>query len=85
MGVYMPIIISAKLIAITTLLFVYFISPTVPSYMIIIIQLGYLMLIIFGRPHKKPLDTFRAICVEVGLLYVLVMRFTEVKVLAEYV
>jgi hypothetical protein len=84
-GIYMPIIFNARLIALTSLLFLYHITPTIPSYLIIIIQVGYVLLIVFGRPHKKGLDIFRAFCIEVGLLYLLVMRFTETKILAENV
>ena len=61
-GIYMPIVFNIRLVALTILLFVYHISPTVPSYLLIIIQIGYLLLIVFGRPHKKPLDIGRAIC-----------------------
>lgn len=81
----MPIIFNFRLIAQTSLLFVYHISPTVPSYLIIISQVGYLLLIVFGRPHKKVFDVCRAACLEVGLLYIFVVRFAEVKVIAEEV
>ena len=62
MGVYMPILFNIRLIALTILLFTFHITPTLPSYFIIIIQIGYLLFIIFGRPHKKPFDLFRAVC-----------------------
>ena len=85
MGVYMPIIFSIRLIALTTLLFAYHLSPVVPSYLIIIVQIGYIAFVAFGRPHKKGFDLFRACCVELGLLYIFVARFTETRVVAEYV
>jgi hypothetical protein len=62
-SLYMPIIFNLRLIAITILLFVYYITPTVPAYMLIIVQLGYFMLILFGRPHKKPIDLVRAVII----------------------
>jgi hypothetical protein len=85
MGIYMPIIFNARLILITTLLFVYQITPTIPSYFIIVTQLGYTLFVAFGRPHKKLFDILRSACLEIGLLYVLVGRFAETKILAEYV
>jgi len=62
-GIYMPILFSIRLVLLTTLLFVYHITPTLPSYLIIITQLTYLIFILFGRPHKKPFDLFRAIII----------------------
>ena len=85
MGVYMPIIFNIRLFSLTILLFAYHITPTVPSYFVIIIQIGYLLFIIFGRPHKKPFDTFRAGCLEIGMLYIFVARFSEIRLIAEYV
>ena len=63
MGVYMPIIFTTKLITLTILLFAFHISPTIPSYLIIITQIGYITFILFGRPHKKGFDIVRAACV----------------------
>lgn len=59
-GVYLPIIFNIRLIAMTVMFFVYYISPTIPSYLSVIVQLGYFLLILFGRPHKKVFDLFRA-------------------------
>ena len=81
----MPIIFNIRLISLTTLLFCYHITQSFIPYFIIIIQLSYLVFIMFGRPHKKPFDLFRALIIEVSLLYILVMRFVETKTLAEYV
>jgi hypothetical protein len=83
-GLYMPILFNLRLIILTTLLFAYHITPSLPSYFLIITQLTYLIFIVFGRPHKKPFDLLRVITIEVALLYVLVMRFVETKALAEY-
>jgi hypothetical protein len=85
MGIYMPIIFNARLITITILLFAYQITPIFPSYFIIVIQIGYLVFTLFGRPHKKPLDLFRSICTESALTYILLARFTEVTFLADFV
>lgn len=84
MGVYMPIIFSIKLITLTILLFAYHMSPMVPSYLIIITQVGYITFILFGRPHKKAFDIIRAACVEIALLYIFVVRFAETNFMAEY-
>ena len=84
-GVYAPLIFNIRLIAITVLLFVYHVTPTLISYFIVIVQVGYLAFILFGRPHKKPFDLMRSICVEVGLLYIFAMRFVEVNVLSNYI
>ena len=40
---------------------------------------------VFGRPHKKLFDLLRSMCLEIGLLYILIMRFVEIRILAEYV
>lgn len=82
----MPVIFNIKLVVITILFFIYHhVSKTVPQYCIFIVQFAYLLLIIFGRPHKKPVDLARSICLEVGLLYILVMRFVEVNYFELYV
>ena len=62
LGLYFPLLFNIRLIAISSLLFVYHISKTVPSYFIVIIQLAYLLLIIFGVPHRKMFDIIRSIC-----------------------
>lgn len=40
---------------------------------------GYVFFTLFGRPHKKLLDFGRSLWLEVGLLYILVMRFVEIE------
>ena len=75
LGVYCPIIFNVRLLAITTLLFTFHTTENLPGYFIIIIQVGYVLFVIFGRPHKKGFDVFRASCLEIGLLYVFVARF----------
>ena len=70
LGVYAPIMFNLRLITISALLYVYHITPTIPSYAIIIAQFGYLTFILFGRPHKKPFDLVRSVCLEIGLLYI---------------
>ena len=75
MGIYAPIFFNTRLIAVTILLFSFHFSKTVPSYSICILQIGYVLFILFGKPHKKPLDYGRSLCIEIGLLYILVMRY----------
>lgn len=82
MGVYFPILFNIRLLALTVLLFTYHLTDNLPAYFIITIQVGFVMFIIFGRPHKKPFDIFRSICLELGLLYVFVMRYVETRVFA---
>ena len=48
-------------------------------------QLAYFFFILFGRPHKKGLDLFRALFIEFFLLGILFIRFLEVEFLTEYV
>ena len=62
-GLYAPFIFNIRLVAITTLLFAYHITPTVPAYFVIVVQLSYLVFILFARPHKKVFDLFRSICI----------------------
>lgn len=80
----MPIAFSARLIVLTVLLYVYHFTQDLPQYLIIIAQVGYVLLVVFGRPHKKPYDFFRSLCLEIGILYLLLMRFAEVNLLSEY-
>ena len=47
-------------------------------------QTGYVFFTLFGRPHKKLLDFGRSLWLEVGLLYILVMRFVEIEFFAGY-
>ena len=85
MGVYMPLVFSLRLVVLTVLLFLFHLEISIISYLIVIVQMGYLMFILFGRPHKKPFDLVRSIFLEVGLLYILVMRYVEVNVFTEYI
>ena len=78
LGIYAPIIFNFRLIALTSLLFAYHFSKNVPSYLIGITQCAYVLFVLIGRPHKRPFDTFRSLFIEVGLLYVLVIRYVEI-------
>lgn len=61
-GIYMPIVLSIRTITITVLLFVYHITQDVPQYFIVLVQVSYVLFIIFGRPHKKIFDFVRSLC-----------------------
>ena len=81
----MPLAFNIRLVALSTLFYAYHVTKNVPQYFILITQTAYVLFIVFGRPHKKAFDLIRSLCLEIGLLYVLTMRFVEVHVLAEYV
>ena len=74
-GIFAPIVFNIRLVAISTLLFVYHITSNLVSYFIIVIQFGYICFVMFAHPHKKIFDLFRSLCVEVALLYIFIMRF----------
>lgn len=84
LGIYMPVALSLRTAAITALLFTYHITQDVPQYFIVLVQTSYVLFIVFGRPHKKLFDFVRSLCLEVGLLYNLIVRFVDVKILSEY-
>ena len=84
-AVYMPAIFNFRLIVFTLLIFIYHISPAISAYLLIILQFSYLAYVIGGHPHKRAFDTVRATILELGLLYVLVMRYLEINVFAENV
>lgn len=62
LGIYMPIVLSLRTAVMTVLLFVYHITPDVPQYFLVLVQIGYVLFILFGRPHKKLLDFGRSLC-----------------------
>lgn len=74
-GVYFPIIFSTRVVLMTLLLFFYHFSPTIPLYLILILQLGFFFFVMLGRPHKRGFDIFRSVVVELALLYVVGMRY----------
>ena len=80
---YMPIIFTIRLALIATLLFLYHKNESVPVYFIIIAQVSYILFVIIGRPHRLTYDLFRSLCIEIGLLIILLMRVMEIKALAE--
>ena len=61
LGLYMPIIFTIRLILLTILLFSYQYSRVLPSYLLVVVQIGYFFYICLGQPHKRGIDIFRAI------------------------
>ncbi len=53
---------------------------TLCFFMLIGIQFLYLLLVLCGRPHKKPIDFLRGLTLEISLLYILLTRYLEVSV-----
>lgn len=81
----MPIVLNSRLITVTLLLLCYQLDYNAPQYLLIVVQSAYLFFIVIVRPHKLKLDLFRGICVEVGLLYVIVIRVVEInRIQGEY-
>lgn len=81
LGIHMPIALSLRTAFLTLLLFIYHLSPDVPEYFILLVQTGYVIYVSFGRPHKTLLDFSRSLFIEIGLLYILIIRFVEVSTL----
>lgn len=81
----MPLALSFRLILITILLFAWHSIKSTAQFLILMAQAGYLFYVIFVRPHKQSFDFFRSICLEVGLLYILLMRFLETNLLQKFV
>ena len=55
------------------------------AYLCILVQLLYLLFVIFGRPHTLVYDIIRAITIESSLLLVLSFRLCTVYVLPSVV
>lgn len=77
--------LSLRLILITILLFVWHSTSTIPQFLILMTQFSYLFYVTFARPHRQSFDFFRSLCLEIGLLYILVMRLVETKLLQDVV
>ena len=73
-GIYMPIIFNCRLILLTILIFVYHVVKTLPSIMIIVLQIIYIFFVLLGNPHLRKFDFIRAICIEGGLITVFILR-----------
>jgi hypothetical protein len=82
-AVYMPIIFNIRLLAITTLLFLYHVTSAIPAYLALILQLAYTLFVIFGRPHLLAYDFYRSLCLEVGLMVIFLTRIVDVSTLAD--
>ena len=81
MGLYQPIASYLRVIVISILLVIYQSSTSLTGYLIISCQLAYVMFIVFGRPHKKPIDTVRSFFLEISLFVILFVRFINSNVL----
>ena len=75
MGVYASIFFSSRLILLTVFLFMNDSFGSITCYLLLTIQSLYVVFILFGRPHKKPYDFVRSLCIEFSLLYILLTRY----------
>ena len=73
-AIHMPFIFNIRLILIIILLFVYHVSPSAPTYLCLTLLIGYILFIIFCRPHLMKFDLLRSLCIEGGLLCIFLMR-----------
>jgi hypothetical protein len=81
-SIFMPLIFNLRLVLTTVLLFVYlsFSSQILPLSLIMLLQIGYLIYLLLSHPHKRRIDFFRAIFIEVGINYIFVMRYLETAI-----
>jgi hypothetical protein len=84
-SIHMPAVFNIRLFLLSVLLFAYHLTSSIPSYLAIATQIAYLMFVVICRPHNKGYDFFRSLCLELGLLWILVMRQVEINVLKEEV
>lgn len=82
-GIHTPVIFNIRLIALTTFLFSFHTSPITSLSLILVTQVGYIFFVILGRPHLKRYDLFRSLCLECGLLFILIMRICEIYILQD--
>ena len=61
-AIYMPMIFNIRLVLLTLFLFVYHINKTAPTYLSLIIIVAYITFVVLCRPHFKPFDLFRSLC-----------------------
>ena len=76
LSIYMPIIFNIRLVVISVLLFVHHLMESeIPTFGIMGVQLVYIMYLLMARPHKKSFDFCRCLVIELGLLYILSIRY----------
>lgn len=81
----MPLALTLRIVIITFLLFVWHSTKSIPQFLILMAQAGYLFYVTFARPHKQSFDLLRSLCLEIGLLYILAIRLIETSLLQDFV
>ena len=82
-AIYMPMIFNIRLVLLTLFLFVYHVNKTAPTYLALIIIVAYIIFVVLCRPHEKPFDLFRSLCLEIGLLLIFLMRIVEINAMVD--
>ncbi len=80
-GVYASMLFTLRLILLTVFMFMNESVGSIGSYCLLTIQSFYVIFILFGRPHKKPYDFARSLCIEISLLYILLTRYLQTYIL----
>ena len=84
-GLYAPVYFVGRLALVTTLLFMDQDFTPSTAYLCIVVQVLYLLFVIFGRPHMLVFDFVRSVVIESSLFSVLSFRLLTVHVLPNFV